>query len=302
MATYSALEFTKGTDSGSKHNLSNGTTTYQAKRRWTILASEAATAESAPAVRRKMQSAGVLPREGISHPDNGFVFCVGVKVTQESPILYQAEAMYESVPVENGGGGGGGEEPTSPLDVAVSIEWSSITTTGTCSVDADGNDFKNPGTGEPWQGVTRRYTDISAVLTKPFVAFSGPVIRQYCDHVNDRPFLGFPAGEAMVDKIRARPASYENIKYYNVTAEILFRTPFQVDSVKAWYWRQELYGKQFVDSNGKIANANDDYDGPGGNTVRIGFDGKKLLPSQETKFDERRLYEPVNFSEMGFGI
>jgi hypothetical protein len=310
MADYSAVEYTKGTDSGSKHNLQNGTTTYQAVRKWTVVASDAATAGSAVTVRRALQAGGVLPREGESHPDNGFIFCTSVKVSQESPIFYQAKADYESVPVPSGGGGGG--EPDDPLDVETVVEWSSVSVTAEIDIDADGDAFTNPGTGEVWEGVTRRFTEISAVLSRPFLTFSGPVIRLFCNRVNSAPFLGFPAGEGIIQTISARPATYNQLRYYNVTAEIMFREPYGKDddgkplpSRKAWHLVHLLRGRQYlklVNGVPKVTNLTDDFEDASPSMVRIDKDGFKLSSEKPAEFQTRRLYQEADFSEMGFRV
>jgi len=296
MATYDTRETTKGNDSGTELS-DKGLKSYTATRSWTIVSDTLG--QSAVEVRRDLQSLGDLPTEGETHPDNLILGCKGVNVVRAAPFYFTATAKYKSPPVQ--GGGGGDDEDSNPWDIPALVSWRSATSELNADQDFDGVLIANPGTNEPVTGITRRVTDVIAVIKRPFLVFSGPVILGFADQINSDAYLGFPAGRGQVQSITADPQIHNETTYYDVSAEINFRTNFQVTADKTWHHRRKLEGFYEkitnVDLPIRIKDGEDkDITVP----ALLDLDGKKLADGATPEWKETKLYGSVAFADMGF--
>lgn len=291
MATYNAIENTKGTESGSELD-DRGKLVLTASRSWSVVLSEPG--DSPTKVKQSLQQAGELPNEGDAHPDNSFLICRNVNIVEDDHIYYLAKAIYRSIPFEAG-------EAGEPWDTSATVSYRSVTSTADVDEDYNGEIIANPGTDEPVFGVQRRVSDVLAIIKRPFLVFSGPTIRGFMDKVNTDTFLGFPPGEGMVQTISADESTYEQIKYYNVTAEILFRTPYRTTSSKSWYHRRILKGYyEKIPNQTEPKRIVDLEKNPVSTPHLIDDTGLRLDPGSTPYTEERKLYGEVAFSGMGF--
>ena len=219
----------------------------------------------------------------------------------ETTILYTATAKYKSPelsPTETG------TEAQQPWNAAATVSYRSVSGTAEVDEDYDGEPIINPGTSEPVAGITRKVSDVLAIIKRPFLVFSGPVIRQFMDQNNSDTYLGFPAGEGLVQAIQAEPNSYDGVEYYNVTAEVLFRTPYRTTSDKAWFHRRTLKGFYEVvtpDSGPQeIVRSVDAEKRFVTQPVLLDGSGQRLADGGTPVFEERKLYGSIAYSGMGF--
>ena len=296
MATYSVNETTKGDDSGSEMN-DKGEITFKANRSWQIVASDPGA--MSPSVRDFLQLTGSLPLEGDSHPDNPIITCRSVYVTRETPVYYTAKASYLSIKFL----ASDRDNIVYPWDAAAKVRYRSVTSEAETDEDYDGNVIANPGTDEVIEGVTRRISDVVAVVSRPFIVFSGPTIRTFMDQVNSDSYLSFPAGEGMVQSITADPAEFEEFTYYDVTAEILFRTPYRTTSDKAWYHRRALrgfYEMQTTTGGDKSFRVLDNEQQPVSQPILLDDTGFAVDPGGTPVWKDTKIYGSIAFSGMGF--
>jgi hypothetical protein len=298
MATYNVDEQTKGNDSGWKRG-NDGKVTLNASRSWSIVSDTPGA--SSERVKQDLQSTGQLPSDDDPHPDNGQLLGGGIKVVRESPILYTATAAYRSPelsPTDTG------NETVEPWNGKATVSYRSVSGTAEVDEDYEGNAIVNPGTNEPVSGVTRKVSDVLAIIKRPFLVFSGPVIRQFMDQPNSDAYLGFPPGEGLVQVIHADPDSYGGLEYYNVTAEVLFRTPYRTTSEKAWYHRRTIKGYYEVvtpDSGPqKIVRCVDSEKQFETQPVLLDASGQRLQDGANPEFAETKLYGSIAYSGMGF--
>lgn len=292
---YTIFETTKGNDSGSDYS-DDGKLTINAKRSWTIAFD--AEAGSSTAVKELLQNAGDLPYESASHPDNAMLICRSVTVTRVSPIYYTASASYKSRPLKSTDQGA-----TAPWETLARVSYRSVSGEAEVDEDYNGDPIVNPGTNEPVFGITRRISDIVAVIKRPFIVFSGPVIRQFMDQTNTDTYLSFSAGEGIVQSIQADESEFDGTTYFDVSAEILFRTPYRTTSEKAWYHRRMLKGYyEILTPSGtqKKERAVDDGGGQMTQPILLDESGQKIPDGGIPVFVDTKLYGSIAFSGMGF--
>jgi hypothetical protein len=298
---FKVIERTKGSDSSTELD-DQALTTFKAKRSWTISGDSGDAGTSSDAVRSQLQSSGLLPDEGSPYPDNSAMYCQSVSVSRVSPIFWEAVANYKSSKLNfSGGGGGGGGQP---WDSAAKVDYRTVTTRLETDEDFNGNPIVNPGTAEPIRGVTRQVSDTLAIITKPFLVFSGPTIDSFRDTTNDDTYLGYPPGRGLVNSIIATSQKYDGYTYYNVTAEILFRFPFNTTNANAWYFRHSLKGFYEVVNNAAgqpvVVRATDDDGFPVTQPVWLDGSGYRIAPSSAPEFTEWQVQGSSTFSNMGF--
>ena len=290
MAIFTVFESTTGSDSGS--SFADGRITLTATRSWNIASNTPG--DSSRSVQASLQNGGSLPNEGNQHPDHFLMTCRTVNVTRVSPIFYTATASYESIAFDKED-----EEEEDPWDVSAKVSWKSASSEAETDEDVNGKSIVNTGTDEPVTGITRRISDVVAVIKKPFIVFSGPTIRNFMDKTNSDTYLGFAAGEGMVQSISAEPAKHEAQLYYEVTAEVMFRTPYRTTSDKAWRHRRIIKGFYEL-LNGHIIRAVDDEKADVTTPVNLDAAGARLAAGANPETEETKLYDSIAFSGMGF--
>lgn len=296
MPTYDVKETTKGNDSNSSLT-DQAEIIYSARRSWTVATSE--TGPDSSSAQAALQQLQLIPLEGDAHPDNAALICRTVKVVRESPIFYTVEANYQSNTITAGGSLG-----DQPWNQPATTTYRSVSSDEETDFDFNGRLIANPGTFELVTGVTKRISDIVAIIKRDFLVFSGPTIRTYMDKTNTDSYLGFPPGEGLVWSIEAEPQTYQQTTYYTVTAEILFRTPLQTTSDKAWYNRRAVKGfyelVQDFPIDRRVRSLDDDNE-PVTEPVLIDQSGYRiggLLPTPY--YEETQVQGSINYSSMGF--
>ena len=290
---FTVNETTSGNDSGSALS-DDGKITYSAKRSFQI--SSDVLGLSSEAVRFQLQQIGELPWEGTAHPDNAILRCRSPKVTRVSPIFFTATVDYASVPIP---ASDSQDPPTSPFDIPATVDYRSVTSTAQVDEDINGDPIRNEGTEEPITGIERRVTDVLAIVKRNFLVFSGPTIRTFMDKTNTDNYLGFPPGEGMIQNISASETIQDDVPYFEVSAEILFRTPYQVSSADAWKHRRFLKGTKVV-KNGKNIKALDSLGAVETQPVFIDEAGERLDAGATPIQKLTQLYGSIAFSGMGF--
>lgn len=298
MPTYDVLEATLGNDSGSRLNIKDGTAVFFAKRSWTIAVDTAGL--SSKLVQDTLQGDGRLPLEGDAHPDNGALVCQGLPAVRRiSPIFFEAEANYESIPISTITGGNIDDDPWNQPTIRRSR---SVTQELEVDEDYNGNAIVNPGTNE-FVPVKRRFSDIVVTLRRAFIVYSDATQSTYMDKTNSDAYLTFQPGQGLVQSIQSELAIHRDIPYYNVTTELYFRNPYRTTAANAWYHRRAVKGYlEFYTGNfDLVRRALDDEGRETPEPVLLDkVTGERLPPGSPAQFLETQLYGSIAFSTLGY--
>lgn len=255
---------------------------------------------SAVTVKAEAQSQALIPREFELHPDAPIFYCTKVDVKRESPIYFTCTASYITPkfdPTEDG------EEPVDPTALAAQVTWQTVTSEEAIDSDVNGEALKNIGTDEPIMGLTRRIADIQATIVKNFAAFNPVSLLAFIHTVNADTFLGFPPGRGLITDIQAAPQKQETIPYWQVTAQIVFRTPYNTTDDKAWYKRVLHEGFLVLDtgSTNQVTHAIDPVTKERvTQPVLLDETGQQLPTDGTPHWQEFQIYPTTTYADLGF--
>jgi hypothetical protein len=123
---------------------------------------------------------------------------------------------------------------------------------------------------------------------------------EFFNTTNSEPFLGFPAGVAKVDDLKAKPVIIAEELFWEVTVTILFRKPYFVSNDKAWYLRLRDEGFHVL-VNGKPARAQI-FGEDAAKPVALNEDGTMRDPDLPPLFKEFQNLDESNFNDMNLGV
>lgn len=182
--------------------------------------------------------ANSVPQVRDVYPGKFGVFCTSTSLEPVGPIMSVVTAEWE------------GEVGTSGNDTPVNKppEWSWANTKTTEPVDSDAYGFPLCNSnGELVTGFTKDISDFTLTVTRNFQAINTFTISQYLDSTNSDPYGSpgsiWPAGTASLDTFNAQTVLDGAYQYYQVTAKIDFRIPFNTVAARAWWYRFRNEGR-----------------------------------------------------------
>ena len=210
------------------------------------------TNDTTETVERAAQLQGDLPSEHDTHPLNNSLRVTSINTTQKSVIYYESKVTYSTKPFRQG------QENDSALQFAAELEYFSATELKRVDDDFDGNPLENNETREQFSMEVEQ-VDLGVTIKKNMLVFNGVSIYLFTNKVNSDTFLGFPPGTAKIHSIQANTAVEDDVTYYEVTVQILFRQARANQSPEfAWYQRikHEGYYAMFNGNKARIYQKN----------------------------------------------
>lgn len=178
------------------------------------------------------------------------VVCTRVSPQQVSPIMWVVDCEYA--------GDTGPEPAENPLDKPPVISWTDAETDEAIDEDYNGNPIATVN-GEPIEGVTKKLADQVVTIQRNYASFSPYATGLYRDSVSSDTFLGYPAGTARLIRFSAQQVYYGTggtSSYWDVTASIQFRLPYNTTAQKAW-WARVRHEGYYIKSGSIIRRALD---------------------------------------------
>jgi hypothetical protein len=170
-----------------------------------------------------------LPAFNSLYPGTISVFLVNAVPQRVSPVLWIMDLSWA------GEFGPDGPEDN-PLNAPPVIEWTDQETDEPIDEDFDGNPIVTVN-NEPIEGVTTKIADQVLNVQRNYADFSPYATAAYRRSVNSDTFQGYPAGTGKMIRFNAKKVYGEGQTYWNVSASIQFRLPYNTTAEKAWYSR-----------------------------------------------------------------
>tara|TARA_R110002167_G_scaffold129176_1_gene311940 strand:- start:2896 stop:3819 length:924 start_codon:yes stop_codon:yes gene_type:complete len=149
--------------------------------------------------------------------------------SQISPILFHVQITYE--------GELGPDDNNNPLDDPPDLSWGKTETDEALDEDFNGTAIVTAN-GEPIEGVTMKVSDLLLTIKRNYAFINLPVTYTYLHSVNSDIFAGFAPGLARLTQFSATEVYAEEYGgYWEVTAGIQFRYPFNTTPERAWWAR-----------------------------------------------------------------
>lgn len=175
-----------------------------------------------------------------AYPSFSGVYCNKVGDRQPSgPIL-------SIVPVSFSGETGSSGSDTSPLSLDPEISYYSATSSEASDTDGNGVPYTNVN-GELVDGIPRDISDMVLTVRRNFAAINATVALQYLNSVNSDSYavLGdiWLPGQAALQDFNINPVIVEgSVGYFNVSARIVFRPPYNTVPERVWWARYRNEG------------------------------------------------------------
>jgi len=295
MATYDVRETT--TDNSVSTKLDDeGYAIRTAQRKFTIVATPVG--QDSLTVEDAATDSGTptkLPALNEQHPWSTFLFVIDRNTSRISGTLFESVITYESdefTPDED-----------DPLELPAKISWTSVQSDEGIDMDWFGNPLENIGTHEPIMGITRRISDLELTVQKNLLLFNPIVIMAYEGTVNSDTFLGAPPGVAFLSKIAATNAIKNDVPYWEVTVNVIFRQAFGDTPIpKTWHKRIKHEGFWEVRGTGfdkKTVRAKDDEKQYVTTPVLLDNQGRRLEEGAETFWQYFQVYDQRQFGPLG---
>lgn len=178
-----------------------------------------------------------IPQLGDVKTGTQGVYCTAVgEIERIGPI-------YSIVPVQFSGELSSKDPEDSPLNKPPEIEFSNVTVTEAIDTDINGLPLTN-AVGERVEGLQDEIWDYALNIKRNFASFSTYALRLYARSYSSDVFWdGWPAGTASLKSFRAKPIYIQGVvSYYEVSATILFREPYNTTADRAWWKRYRNEG------------------------------------------------------------
>jgi hypothetical protein len=178
-----------------------------------------------------------LPAVGDSYPGLIFVYCRNLTASRLAPSLALVTADYSG-------------ESNDPESNEVKIRWSGAITDEPIDQDINGKPIVTKN-GEPIDGISERIPDMVATISRKFLTINVPAISAYLRSRSSDMFLGWPAGSARLMAWSAdKTFAIGQPGFWDVTAEIQFREPYNTTPDKVWWKRVRHEGYMVRDTAG----------------------------------------------------
>lgn len=186
---------------------------------------------SADASEDEILDAADLPKLTDAWPGAPAVRCIDVGPLQPvGPIMSIVNVSYEGSSIAN-----------DPLDNEPDITYENAPTNEPIDEDFFGVPITNVN-GEIVEGLTTDVNDWVLDVRRNFADVNQYLLRQYIRSYSSDEFYGWPAGTAKLVKFRAKPIKYGPGVYFEVTARVLFREPYNTTNDRAWWKRYRNEG------------------------------------------------------------
>jgi len=182
-----------------------------------------------------------IPTAGTEFPNFPYIYCESAKLQPVSPILWIVTIDYQG---ETGG-------CRTPFCIPAKVDWDDVESEYEIDEDFDGFPIINTA-GDRIPGVKALFADQTVTIRKNMIGFSPWVQARYRRSVNSDTFLGWPPGTAKLMKLSASQVYEGDRSYWEVTAQIQFRWPYNTLPRYAWYARVRNEGfYKFILYNGQ---------------------------------------------------
>lgn len=207
------------------------------------------------------------------------------------PIYWIATLKYEG---EFGDAG-----PSAPATATRPIiSWTDTETDEPIDEDWDGNPIVTAN-GEPIDGVTMKIADNVLTVERNYRFFSPSLTSQYRHSVNSDTFATYPAGTGRMVRFSAKQSWDESDNgFWQVSASIQFRYPYNTTSEKAWYARVRHEG-YYEKISGRIVRAVDEHGEPVTKPVLLAEDGTRVTDPSNAFWKEFKRYQPLSYNALG---
>lgn len=216
-------------------------TTQTIREGWQVVSSADATIE-------EVQFATGLPRIKDLYAGTNWIFCRTVTPQRVGPIYWMVDVEYSG---EIGPSG----VDDSPINNLPEIEWGDVEAEEAVDQDDYGYPITN-AIGDPVDGITARIADQTVTIRRNYLIFSPYLTRLYRRSVNSDYFLDWPPGTAKLVRFNARNVLDTTFGYWEVTATIQFREPFNTVAAHAWWKRYRNEGLYCRSPGSLIARVN----------------------------------------------
>jgi hypothetical protein len=163
-----------------------------------------------------------------------FAICKKLSISKVGPIFSIVSCEYEG---EFGPGG----PDDNPLNKAVGFEWGQATSTEPIDVDANGRPIVTAN-GEQIVGLTKEISDSVLTMKKNFEVFTPWLQQAYLNSVNSDVFANWAPGTGKMKSLVAKELKFNDLQYFEVTATVQFRVPYNTTAAKAWWGRTRHEG------------------------------------------------------------
>lgn len=227
-----------------------------------------------------------IPKEGDAFPQLPEMFCLDRSFKRESPVFWIATLTYEG-------------KTDNPIDEPPEVSWSDAESDEPIDQDWNGNPIVTAN-GEPIDGVTMKIADNVLNVKRNYRAFSPWLTSQYRHSVNSDVFQNYPAGTGRLTKFSAKQIHFRgSFSYWEVTASIRFRFPYNTTPDKAWYARVRHEGYRERLPSGQIVHAVDEFGDYVTKPVLLKPDGTRELNSNNAHWLEFQRYQPLPYNALG---
>lgn len=231
-----------------------------------------------------------IPAANSTYPGTISVWCVSASPQKVSPIMWIVSVAWA------GEFGPAGPEDN-PLNMPPRIDWTDAETDEAINQDYNGNAIVTAN-GEAIEGVTKKIADQVVTIQRNYASFSPAATAAYRDSVNSDVFLGFPAGTARLVRFSAKLINGDSNSYWDVTASIQFRFPYNTTPRKAW-WKRILHQGYQEKRDGKIVRALDDDNEPAVKPVLLKEDGTREKNKDNAIYLELQVYGELPYNALG---
>ncbi len=235
-----------------------------------------------------------LPLLGDLYPGSRQIRVKNKAPKQQSPVLWTVDVSYEG---EFGPDG----LDQSPLDQPPQITWGKADTEEPVDQDLNGKAIVTVN-NEPIMGITKAISDITVTIKRNYLGVNLPATHAYLHSVNSDTFLGFAPGLGRMTTFNAVEKHDEEFGgYYEVTAGVQFRYPYNTTPNKAWYARVRHEGflvRKTVDDEperAKDRKNNQETSQP----VLLKSDGTEEFDPENAHFLEFQIYQPLPYNALG---
>jgi hypothetical protein len=135
----------------------------------------------------------------------------------------------------------GPSESDNPLNKPVEFDWGQTSSTEAIDSDVFGRPIVTAN-GEPITGDTMELCDSVLNMRKNFAVFTPWIQQQYLHSVNSDVFANFAAGTGKMKSLTAKEMRFNGLQYFEVSATIQFRYPYNTTAERAWYGRKRHEG------------------------------------------------------------
>lgn len=237
----------------------------------------------------EIYAAPTIPRVAEPFPGTSFVLARNAQLQKVSPIMSIVSVDFE--------GEIGRDFTESPLLAPPKIDWDDVESEQEIDQDFDGKPIMTVNR-ERIRGVRALFADQTVTIRRNLSSFNSYVQAMYRRSVNSDTFLGWPPGTAKLMKLSGSNVFDKDMGYWEVTAQIQFRYPYNTTPDKAWYARVLHQGYR-VKKDGKIQRAVDEKEFPTPTPVNLKLDGTEEKDPENAVWLEIKLYDTLPYNALG---